>query len=66
MTSTEYFDTAQAAQEYPISASYLCKLRLTGSGPEYIKVGKRVFYSRPSFELWIGRHRRTSTSEAAK
>jgi len=62
MTSADYFDTAQAERDYPISASYLCKLRLTGSGPEYIKIGRRVFYSRSSFELWLHQHRRSSTS----
>ena len=63
MRAAEYFTTKQAEREYPISGSYLAKLRLTGDGPEYIKIGRRVFYSRSAFEAWLRQNRRRSTSE---
>ena len=63
MRPAEYFTTKQAERYYPISGSYLAKLRLTGDGPEYIKIGRRVFYSRSAFEAWLRQNRRRSTSE---
>ena len=61
-----YFDTKQAGRDYPVSPSYLAKLRMTGDGPEYFKVGRRVFYSRSTFESWIASRRRISTSDAGQ
>ena len=66
MAFETYFDTKQAAQDYPVSASYLTKLRLTGDGPDYFKVGRRVFYCRSAFETWLATRRRTSTSDAGR
>jgi hypothetical protein len=60
---SEYIDTAQAKREYPLSASYLAKLRMSGEGPEFIKIGRRVFYSRQAIEVWLSSHRRRSTSD---
>jgi hypothetical protein len=66
MNLESYLDTKQAAHEYPFSASYLAKLRMTGGGPEYFKAGRRVFYSRSAIEAWIAALRRTSTSDAGE
>lgn len=66
MTPETYFDTRQAEREYPVSSSYLTKLRMTGDGPEFFKVGRRVFYCRSAFEAWLATRRRTSTSDAGR
>jgi len=66
MLPETYFDTRQAERDYPVSASYLAKLRMNGGGPEYFKVGRRVFYCRSAFEVWLSTRRRISTSDAGQ
>jgi hypothetical protein len=46
--------------------SILAKWRLTGEGPPYIKLGRRVLYDLADVEAWIAAHRRRSTSERAE
>jgi predicted DNA-binding transcriptional regulator AlpA len=59
-----YLDTQQAAQFTKLSASTLTKLRLTGGGPRYLKLGRRVVYARAALVDWMHRRERSSTSEA--
>lgn len=47
-----------------LGESTLAKLRLTGGGPEFIKLGRSVRYTRESLEKWASRHARSSTSDA--
>jgi hypothetical protein len=47
------------------SVSTFAKLRLTGCGPIYIKIGKRVVYDPADLDRWLDAHRRTSVSERA-
>jgi predicted DNA-binding transcriptional regulator AlpA len=47
------------------SESQLNKLRVYGGGPEYIKIGKSVFYELSALHAWIAAHRRSSTSQSA-
>ncbi len=63
MQPKEYFDTKQAPQRYPLSESWLAKLRVYGGGPPYIKVGRRVLYDTTTFEAWLESRRRQNTSE---
>ena len=65
MTSSEYFSTKEAAKQYGLSESWLTKLRVFGTGPRHLKVGRRVLYERSAFEEWLATHERTSTSETA-
>ena len=55
----------EAAAHLRLSKSHLDKLRLTGGGPAYIKLGRRVVYDLRDLETWAERGRRTNTSEAA-
>ena len=56
----------EAAAEYTgLAASTLNKLRLTGGGPEYIKLGKVVVYDPDALDAWLSTKRRASTSVAA-
>ena len=59
----EYVDTRVAADEFGISASTLNKLRLTGGGPTYIKVGRRVIYKRSEIVRWLDHRVAVSTSD---
>lgn len=57
--------TEDAANYIGLSASTLTKLRLTGGGPEYIKLGKSVVYDPSDLDAWLSSKRRRSTSVAA-
>ena len=55
---------AQKAADWTgLSTSTLAKLRLSGEGPTYAKLGRRVVYHIDDLEEWIRSHRYKSTSE---
>ena len=54
---------AEAASLLGMSRRTLQKWRLTGGGPEYLKVGKSVRYAEDYIHGWLDRCRRRSTSE---
>lgn len=54
--------TEHAAKLTGISASTLTKLRLTGAGPDYLKIGKIVVYDPADLETWLASKRRRSTT----
>lgn len=56
-------DTDQAAALLGLSTSTLAKLRLTGDGPPYSKLGRRVVYRRQDLDDWVAANRCHSTSE---
>jgi predicted DNA-binding transcriptional regulator AlpA len=54
----------EAARHLGLSKSLLDKLRLTGGGPIYLKLGpRRVVYDLADLEQWAAERRRRSTSE---
>jgi predicted DNA-binding transcriptional regulator AlpA len=59
----DYQDTLGAAGITKLSTSTLTKLRLTGNGPRYLKLGRRVVYSRAALLEWMHRREHASTSE---
>lgn len=54
--------TDDTARIIGLSPSTLAKLRLTGGGPRYIKLGRTVVYDPADVEAWLSTHRRLSTS----
>lgn len=52
-----------AATKLNISPSTLAKMRLSGSSPRYIKLGRRVAYRPSDLERWITEQSFSSTSE---
>jgi predicted DNA-binding transcriptional regulator AlpA len=56
-------DAQKAADWTGLSTSTLAKLRLSGNGPTYAKLGRRVVYRIDDLEAWIEAHRFKSTSE---
>ena len=62
----EKFDTDEAAKYTKLSASTLAKRRVFGGGPKYLKLGRRVVYSKRDLDDWLDAHRRTSTSDSGK
>lgn len=60
-----YLTTKQAAEALNVSCSLLEKLRVSGDGPPYYKIGpRRVLYARKDLDDWISARRRQSTSES--
>lgn len=62
----QLLNTKEAAKFLSISQAYLVKLRLTGNGPEFIKLGRSVRYSICSLEAWIQENIKQSTTEASE
>lgn len=53
----------EAAERLGVSVSYLNKMRLTGSGPSFVKLGARVCYDQADLTSWIEGQKRRSTSD---
>jgi hypothetical protein len=52
-----------AAEYLGISERTAERWRVTGQGPEYVKLGKKVFYTETALAAFVERNRRQSTSE---
>lgn len=46
-----------------LSVSTINKMRLHGTGPSYLKFGRRVLYDLEDLEAWATQRRRSHTSE---
>ena len=55
--------TPEAADYCGSTASTFEKLRLTGGGPVYVKLGRRVAYRVEDLDAWLAARRRRSTSD---
>ena len=55
--------TSDAASHCGSTASTFEKFRLTGAGPAYSKIGRRVVYRVEDLDAWLAVNRRRSTSE---
>ena len=62
-TSAAYLATAQAASYIGLSKSTLEKKRISGDGPRYLKLGKRVVYATDALDMWARSQERSSTSQ---
>jgi hypothetical protein len=62
-TTSDYLTEKEAANVVRLAPITLSKYRLTGGGPEFIKLGRRVVYSRRSLDAWMNARVRTSTSD---
>ena len=58
-------DTLEAAEYLGLGKSTLDKLRTTGGGPAFHKLGARVVYDPCDLEAWLSTHKRASTSAQA-
>jgi predicted DNA-binding transcriptional regulator AlpA len=56
--------TADAARYTGLAKSTLEKLRVTGGGCRYIRIGRVVVYDPDDIDTWLAAHRRRSTSDA--
>lgn len=56
----------EAARFLGFKEGWLAKLRMTGGGPKFVKLGRLVRYRRADLEAWIASHVVASTSERSK
>jgi excisionase family DNA binding protein len=55
---------AEAAKYLRVSKSFLDKSRVSGGGPEFIRIGKRkILYRTSALDFWANARRYSSTSE---
>lgn len=52
----------EAAAYLRCSKSFLNKKRLDGSGPTFIKLGKKILYDQKDLELWTASKKRQRTA----
>jgi predicted DNA-binding transcriptional regulator AlpA len=52
-----------AAPRVGNSPSTLAKRRMDGTGPEYLKIGRKVFYRQSALDAWLDSKRRNNTGE---
>lgn len=61
--TTEMLTTEEAGRHVRLSRRTLERYRVTGEGPEYLKVGRLVFYDTAKLDAWLQLKRRRSTSD---
>jgi len=65
MTTNSIALTAdEAAKVLGLAPSTLAKLRLSGNGPVYCKLGRRVIYRREDLDAWLESRVARNTSDA--
>lgn len=63
MMTVDILDTREAARYIRLSKPTLERLRLTGEGPCYAKLGKSVRYRREDLDSWLASRLVRSTSQ---
>lgn len=64
LTNLQYYTSKQLSDLLRVSTNYLNKLRMTGKGPKYVKIGYRsVLYPVPEVERYVNSLLQNSTSE---
>ena len=56
----------QAALRLGVGKSTLARMRMQGTGPEYLKIGGRVRYEPEAISAWLEKQRRTQTNQHRK
>ena len=51
----------QAAARLGVSKSWLDKSRLLGTGPKFVKIGRRVAYDEADLDAWVESHKHVRT-----
>ena len=63
MNYSRRLSVPEAAAYVGESVSMLNKRRLTGDGPPFLKISRRVVYDTSDLDLWLASKRRVSTSD---
>ena len=60
---TRRLSVKEASNYTGLSCSTLNKLRCSGRGPRFAKIGRRVVYDVADLDTWLAKHLKTSTSD---
>lgn len=63
LSKSPKLSTVEAASFLGLSVSTLTKLRLTGGGPAFLKLGRRCLYDVNDLEAWTESKKHKHTSE---
>ena len=63
MQNETFLTQEEAARILRLSPRTLERHRLTGTGPRFVKLGRRVLYRRADLDAWAEAHTYFSTSE---
>ena len=55
-------DTDAVAALVGLSRQWFVKARISGIGPRYLKIGRRIVYRHADVLAWLEKHERSSTS----
>jgi predicted DNA-binding transcriptional regulator AlpA len=61
----ELINAKHTAQHLCITEGTLAKWRLTGEGPKFLRVGRRIAYDPRDIQTWLDARRVSSTSQEA-
>jgi hypothetical protein len=53
----------EAARFLSLGIGYLAKLRMSGGGPRYVKLSRRVFYRKCDLRAWVNARVIANTSQ---
>lgn len=62
----QQLDAKGLALRLNVTEGYLAKLRLTGDGPRFTKIGRAVRYDPRDVQVWLDARKANSTSEQPK
>jgi excisionase family DNA binding protein len=54
----------EAAMRLRLSVRTLERLRVSGGGPVFVKIGRRVLFAEEDCDAWVESHKRANTSAA--
>ena len=63
VAADDFLTVREAAVFLRTSKSYLDKSRLTGDGPPFFRIGRKILYGRRILQRWIEQRQYRSTSE---
>lgn len=62
----EYLTPGEAGRFVGVAMQTLARWRCDGSGPQFIRVGRKIMYAVADLTAWMNARRVSSTSEVAK
>ena len=65
-TKMKVMSVEEAASYMRRSESFLNKLRCSGGGPAFVRIGRRIGYLQDDLDAWLVAQRRRSTSDTGQ
>lgn len=62
----DYLTPPQLMAQLQVSRSTLAQWRMTGQGPRFVKLGRKVLYRVTDVNDWLATRTRNATSKAAR